>query len=136
MIKLEEISRIFRINLRLLIHFEEENLFSPISIDPENNTKYYTNNLLHRLQKILLYQSHGLRLNEIREIIGLRFDNEDNEIKDNEEIIIQLIDIHTKRIQEESSTMWKSDELEELQQALSQINSLIYEEYEDCEENQ
>lgn len=69
MFQIGEFSRIARISMRQLRHYDELGLFRPARIDPETGYRYYSAAQLPQLNRILALKDLGLSLDQIRRLL-------------------------------------------------------------------
>ena len=65
-----EFSKISKVSKRLLHHYDEVGLFSPIRVDESTGYRYYSATQLPKLNKILVLKELGFSLNEIVKLIS------------------------------------------------------------------
>lgn len=80
MILIGELAKKVNISKRTLYHYEQIDLLKPTAVT-ENRYRYYDENALFRLQKILLLKSIGYTLEQIKELL-LQSQNESKENHD------------------------------------------------------
>ncbi len=66
--KIGELSRLCRVSVRTIYHYEELGLLQPGFINPDTGHRYYDSKQLLRLCYIVWFKEHGMILSEIREI--------------------------------------------------------------------
>lgn len=103
MFKIGEFSRIARISIRQLRHYDEIDLFKPQFTDPETGYRYYSADQLPQLNRILAFKGLGMSLDQIARLL-------------NEDISAQ--EIHGML------TLRKSQLERELQEQLEQVRSI------------
>lgn len=86
MILIGELAKKANISKRTLYHYEQIGLLKP-TVVTENRYRYYDENALFRLQKILLLKSIGYTLEQIK---GLLLQNQNNDIMENKNWITSL----------------------------------------------
>lgn len=86
MILIGELAKKANISKRTLYHYEQIELLKP-TVVTENRYRYYDENALFRLQKILLLKSIGYTLEQIK---GLLLQNQDNDAMENKNWINSL----------------------------------------------
>src|SRR5690625_3503408 len=86
MILIGELAEKANISKRTLYHYEQIGLLKP-TVVTENRYRYYDENALFRLQKILLLKSIGYTLEQIK---GLLLQNQDNDTMENKNWINSL----------------------------------------------
>lgn len=69
MFKIGEFSKIARISIRQLRHYDEIGLFTPEHIDPETGYRYYHAKQLPHLNRILVLKDLGLSLDQIGRMV-------------------------------------------------------------------
>jgi DNA-binding transcriptional MerR regulator len=76
MFKIGEFSRLTRVSLKTLHHYDEIGLFKPAHVDRFTDYRYYTFAQLPRLNRILALKGLGFSLEQIRQIVdgGLNTD--------------------------------------------------------------
>jgi DNA-binding transcriptional MerR regulator/catechol 2,3-dioxygenase-like lactoylglutathione lyase family enzyme len=65
MFKISEFSSFTRVSVKMLRHYDELGLLKPVSIDPQNNYRYYSSNQLPRLNRIIALKDLGFSLEQI-----------------------------------------------------------------------
>src|SRR5690625_287710 len=86
MILIGELAEKANISKRTLYHYEQIGLLKP-TVVTENRYRYYDENALFRLQKILLLKSIGYTLKEIKELL---LQNQNNDMMENKNWITSL----------------------------------------------
>ena len=69
MFKIREFSSFTRVSVKMLRHYDELGLLKPVSIDPQNNYRYYSSNQLPRLNRIIALKDLGFSLEQIGRIL-------------------------------------------------------------------
>jgi DNA-binding transcriptional MerR regulator/catechol 2,3-dioxygenase-like lactoylglutathione lyase family enzyme len=69
MFKIREFSNFTRVSVKMLRHYDELGLLKPISVDPQNNYRYYSSNQLPRLNRIIALKDLGFSLEQIGRIL-------------------------------------------------------------------
>lgn len=70
MFKIGEFSRLSRVSVRMLRHYDQLGLLTPSQIDQFTNYRYYSANQLPRLNRILALQDLGFSLEQIAGVLG------------------------------------------------------------------
>ncbi|MFV0424254.1 MAG: MerR family transcriptional regulator [Bacilli bacterium] len=70
MYKIGEFSRLSKITVRMLRHYDEVNLLKPIHIDQFTGYRYYSSSQLSKSRYIVLYRDMGFGVDEIKELIN------------------------------------------------------------------
>lgn len=65
-------SKLGRVTIKTLRHYDEVGLLTPAHVDEENGYRYYTTNQLFRLNKIIALRQMGFSIPEIADIIDDR----------------------------------------------------------------
>lgn len=86
MILIGELAKKANISKRTLYHYEQIGLFKP-TVVTENRYRYYDENALFHLQKILLLKSIGYTLEQIKDLL---LENQNNHIVENNNWITSL----------------------------------------------
>lgn len=66
MLRIGDFSRLARVTIKTLHHYDEAGLLRPAQVDSHTGYRYYTADQLESLQRILLLKDVGLSLQEIR----------------------------------------------------------------------
>ena len=66
--KIGELSRLCRVSVRTIYHYEELGLLQPAFINPDTGHRYYDSKQLLRLCYIVWFKEQGMILSEIREM--------------------------------------------------------------------
>lgn len=74
------------------IHLHEKRGFITSIRNSENGNRYFTNDMLFRIQKISQLQTIGLSIKEISEVLPLYLDGNDNGVKGKEKALSILHD--------------------------------------------
>lgn len=69
MLKIGDFSKISRVSIRMLRHYDEIDLLKPIQIDPFTGYRYYSEEQLLVVGRILALKNMGFRLSTIGEIM-------------------------------------------------------------------
>jgi DNA-binding transcriptional MerR regulator len=69
MFRIRDFSRFTRVSVKMLRHYDELGLLKPVSIDPENNYRYYSAEQLPRLNRIIAFKDLGFRLEQIGRLL-------------------------------------------------------------------
>lgn len=69
MFRIGDFSRLARVTIRTLHHYDEAGLLQPAHVDEHTGYRYYTAVQLETLQRILLLKDLGFALEEIRDLI-------------------------------------------------------------------
>ncbi|MFM1654668.1 MerR family transcriptional regulator [Brevibacillus sp. B_LB10_24] len=69
MLKIGDFSRLNKISIKTLRHYDEIGLFKPESIDPQTGYRYYSASQLPRLHRILVLKDLGFSLAEIAQMV-------------------------------------------------------------------
>ena len=75
MLRIGDFSRLARVTIRTLHHYDQAGLLRPAAVDSQTGYRYYTADQLESLQRILLLKDLGCSLDEIRVALG-RDDNQ------------------------------------------------------------
>src|SRR5512135_1263810 len=70
MLKIGEFSRLSRVSVRMLRHYDQLGLLKPSQVDPLTNYRYYSAGQLPRLNRILALQELGFSLEQIGELLN------------------------------------------------------------------
>jgi DNA-binding transcriptional MerR regulator len=70
MLRIGDFSRLARVTIKTLHHYDEAGLLCPAHVDLQTGYRYYTADQLESLQRILLLKDLGLSLDEIRVALG------------------------------------------------------------------
>ena len=111
MIKIGEFSKIGRVSVKTLRHYDDMGLLKPVKIDDFTSYRYYDVEQLSTLNKILLLKSSGFSLKDIKKLF--------NENLTNEELIKELRE-KEKEIKEEISK--SNDTLKEINFLVEYLN--------------
>ncbi len=76
MLKIGEFSKLSRVSIRMLRHYDEAGLLPPESIDPETGYRYYSEAQLKRINRITALRDMGFSLSAIRELLDCWEDRE------------------------------------------------------------
>ena len=76
MFRIGEFSRIARVTIDTLRHYDALGLLKPAAVDPSTGYRYYAARQLEPLNRILALKESGLSLEEIARILQNRLDNE------------------------------------------------------------
>lgn len=76
MLKIGDFSKISRVSIRMLRHYDEIDLLKPIQIDPFTGYRYYSEEQLLVVGRIMALKNMGFRLSTIREIMEAYEDRE------------------------------------------------------------
>lgn len=69
MFKIGDFSRLTRVSMKALRHYDEIGLFKPAQVDRFTGYRYYTYDQLPRLNRILVLKGFGFSLEEIRQML-------------------------------------------------------------------
>lgn len=69
MFRIGDFSRLARVTIKTLHHYDEAGLLQPSHVDPQSGYRYYTASQLETLQRILLLKDLGFALEQIRELL-------------------------------------------------------------------
>src|ERR1044072_3413394 len=69
MFRIGDFSRLARVTIKTLHHYDEAGLLQPSHVDPQSGYRYYTAAQLETLQRILLLKDLGFALEQIRELL-------------------------------------------------------------------
>ena len=69
MFRIGDFSRLARVTIRTLHHYDEAGLLAPAHVDQQTGYRYYSAAQLETLQRILLLKDLGFALDEIRDLI-------------------------------------------------------------------
>lgn len=75
MFRIGDFSRLARVTIKTLRHYDEEGLLTPAHVDHSSGYRYYTAAQLETLQRIVLLKDLGFALEEIRTILSVGFDS-------------------------------------------------------------
>src|SRR5688572_11182894 len=70
MFRIGDFSRLARVTIRTLHHYDEAGVLQPAHVDPNTGYRYYSAAQLRPLQRILLLRDLGFSIEEIRELIN------------------------------------------------------------------
>lgn len=70
MFRIGDFSRLARVTIRTLHHYDEAALLQPAHVDDQTGYRYYTAAQLETLQRILLLKDLGFSLDDIRELLA------------------------------------------------------------------
>lgn len=70
MFRIGDFSRLARVTIRTLHHYDEAGLLQPAHVDEQTGYRYYTAAQLEVLQRILLLKDLGFSLDEIRDVLA------------------------------------------------------------------
>lgn len=70
MFRIGDFSRLARVTIRTLHHYDEAGLLTPAHVDQQTGYRYYAADQLETLQRILLLKDLGFPLDEIRELLA------------------------------------------------------------------
>jgi DNA-binding transcriptional MerR regulator len=70
MFRIGDFSRLARVTIRTLHHYDEAGLLQPAHVDHRTGYRYYTATQLQTLQRILLLKDLGFALDDIRDLLG------------------------------------------------------------------
>ncbi len=76
MLKIGDFSKLSRVSIRMLRHYDEIGLLSPIKVDPDTGYRYYGESQLPIVAKIASLKEMGFGLSAIREIMAYGGDRE------------------------------------------------------------
>ena len=77
MLKIGEFSKLSRVSVRMLRHYDQKGLLTPSEIDPMTGYRYYSENHLSQVFRITALKDLGFSLAAIREILTIYDDRED-----------------------------------------------------------
>lgn len=77
MLKIGEFSKLTRVSIRMLRHYDELNLLKPAHVDPESGYRYYTYAQLPRLTRILTLSDLGFSLEQVGRMLHDNLSAED-----------------------------------------------------------
>ena len=69
MFKIGDFSKLSRVSIRMLRHYDQIGLFKPAYIDPESSYRYYAADQLPRLNRILALKDLGFPLEQIASLL-------------------------------------------------------------------
>lgn len=69
MFRIGDFSRLARVTIKTLHHYDEAGLLQPLHVDPQSGYRYYAASQLETLQRILLLKDLGFALEQIRELL-------------------------------------------------------------------
>ena len=69
MLRIGDFSRLARVTIKTLHHYDEAGLLRPAHVDAQTGYRYYTATQLETLRRILLLKDLGFTLEEIRELL-------------------------------------------------------------------
>jgi DNA-binding transcriptional MerR regulator len=70
MFRIGEFSRLGRVSVKVLRHYDELGLLEPERVDPETDYRYYTSAQLPRLHRIVALRHLGFTLDQIRRLLA------------------------------------------------------------------
>ena len=70
MFRIGDFSRLARVTIKTLHHYDEAGLLQPSHVDRQSGYRYYTASQLETLQRILLLKDLGFALEQIRELLN------------------------------------------------------------------
>ena len=76
MLKIGEFSKLSRVSVRMLRHYDQKGLLTPSEIDPMTGYRYYSENQLSQVFRITALKDLGFSLAAIREILTIYDDRE------------------------------------------------------------
>lgn len=76
MLKIGEFSKLSRVSVRMLRHYDQKGLLTPSEIDPMTGYRYYSENHLSQVFRITALKDLGFSLAAIREILTIYDDRE------------------------------------------------------------
>ena len=71
MLKIGEFSKLSRVSVRMLRHYDQKGLLTPSEIDPMTGYRYYSENHLSQVFRITALKDLGFSLAAIREILTM-----------------------------------------------------------------
>ena len=69
MLKIGDFSKLSRVSIRMLRHYDEIGLLRPVKIDPESGYRYYSENQLPIVGRITALKDMGFGLSAIGEML-------------------------------------------------------------------
>jgi len=69
MLRIGDFSKIGRVSIRMLRHYDQIGLLKPACVDSVSGYRSYSVDQLHRLNRIIFLKDIGFSLNEINELI-------------------------------------------------------------------
>lgn len=75
MFRIGDFSRLARVTIRTLHHYDETRLLQPAHVDPQTGYRYYAGSQLELLQRILALRDLGFPLEQIRELLRMPGDS-------------------------------------------------------------
>lgn len=87
MFKIGEFSRLSRVSVRMLRHYDKLGLLAPDAIDPENGYRLYSVGQLRRANKITTLRDMGFLVEDIKRLVEL-----------DDEGFVRELDLHEERI--------------------------------------
>jgi DNA-binding transcriptional MerR regulator len=75
MFRIGDFSRLARVTIKTLHHYDEAGLLQPSHVDPQTGYRYYAASQLETLQRILLLKDLGFTLEQIRELLDADADS-------------------------------------------------------------
>lgn len=101
MLRIGDFSRLARVTIRTLHHYDEAGLLRPAHVDPDSGYRYYDAAQLASLQRILVLKDLGFSLDEIRTL--LRADATDasfkQQLQQRRSELVASIEDHRRRLQ-------------------------------------
>ena len=70
MFRIGDFSRLARVTIKTLHHYDEAGLLQPAHVDPQTGYRYYAAAQLQTLQRILLLKDLGFSLDQIRDLLA------------------------------------------------------------------
>lgn len=74
MFRIGDFSRLARVTIKTLHHYDEAGLLQPAHVDPHTGYRYYAAAQLQTLQRILLLKDLGFSLDQIRDLLAAPLD--------------------------------------------------------------
>ncbi len=76
MLKIGDFSRLSRVSIRMLRYYDEHDLLKPFQIDDDTGYRYYHENQLSKIARIVELRNMGFSVSSIREILTCEGDTE------------------------------------------------------------
>ena len=111
MFKIGEFSRLSRVSVRMLRHYDQLGLFTPSQTDPFTNYRYYSAEQLPRLNRILALRDLGFSLEQIAEML-------DDDLS--QEQLLGMLKL--KRVELEQQVQTEESRLARLEARIRQLN--------------
>ncbi len=90
MLKIGNFSKLSRVSIRMLRHYDEIGLLNPVAIDDATGYRFYSESQLPTVNRITALKDMGFRLSAIREILR---------IYDDRELLDEFLSVHQKELE-------------------------------------